>query len=151
MLNIKHKINTFVSLIIIVFISLTISMCETDNDETLKDQNKYTGKPKIEFNKTTHDFGNLKEGEVVECTFKYKNTGTAPLKILSVEADCGCTIPEYSNKEILPGGEGKIKVVFNSDGFKYNIYKTIDVETNIDTKYNELILIAYIENNITLN
>ena len=146
--KVKHKINIVFSIIFIVSISLNISMCKTDNDATLKDRQKYTGNPKIEFNKTTHDFGNLKDGEIVECTFIYKNTGTSPLKILSVVADCGCTIPEYSNTEIFPGDKGKIKVIFNSKGFKYNIYKTIDVETNIDSTYIELILTAYIENKL---
>lgn len=118
-------------------------------DEVQKEDSEdiiYTGKPKIEFTKTSHDFGNLTVGEIVECSFKYKNTGTAPLKIISVDADCGCTVPKYSKNELLPGDEERIKVIFNSAGFRNNILKTIDVETNTDNKYIELVLTAFIEN-----
>ena len=135
--------------ILIIFglssILLLFSSCSnnTDNSETTKKE--YSGKAKIEFYKTAHDFGTLKEGEVVECTFNYKNIGDAPLILLYVEADCGCTVPEYSKGKILPGEDGKIKAIFDSNGFRNNIYKTIDVETNADSSITELVLTAFIE------
>lgn len=128
---------------LIIFLVFLLSCNNPDESETTK--KNYTGKAEIEFYETAHDFGTLKEGEVVECTFKYKNIGNAPLSLLYVEADCGCTVPEYSKGEILPGEEGKIKAVFDSNGFRNNIYKTIDVETNADSSITELVLTAFIE------
>lgn len=139
-------------IISIIFVILLNSCNSADNKET---NNKitinYSGKPKIEFQKKEFDFGTLKEGEIVECTFTFKNIGTAPLKITSVDADCGCTVPQYSTDEILPGKEGQIKTIFNSDGFRNNIFKTIDVETNADSIITELTISAFIESKFKLN
>jgi len=132
------------------FVFLAFSCNDVEKKET-KSKKEYTGKPKIEFNKTAHDFGTLKEGEIVECTFLFKNIGEAPLKLLYVDADCGCTIPQYSKDEVFPGENGKIKAVFDSDGFRNNIYKTIDVETNADSTITELVITAFIESNFNMN
>ena len=149
--SLKRKITIFTRFILFSILALFIFSCNgSDSDHAVQNE-KISGSPMIEFKSTSYDFGNLIEGEVVECTFVYKNTGTAALKITNVDADCGCTIPEYSEEEILPGEEGKIKAVFNSAGFKYNVYKTIDVETNVDSEIIELVLTAFIENKITLN
>ena len=139
----KTYYSFFTSFSLVILLMFSFSCNNSDKPETTK--KNYSGKAEIEFYKTAHDFGTLNEGEVVECTFKYKNVGNAPLSLLYVEADCGCTVPEYSKGEILPGEEGKIKAVFNSDGFRNNIYKTIDVETNTDSSITELVLTAYIE------
>jgi len=136
--------------IILLTASILIS-CNTEKEKKNTVKKTYSGDAKIEFYNTHYDFGTLIEGEIVECIFKYKNIGDAPLKMLSVTADCGCTVPEFNQKKLLPGEEDKIKVVFNSSGFRNNIYKTIDVETNTTEKYFELVLTAYIENNKSLN
>ncbi len=144
MISIKKTYYSFLtSFGLIILLVFSLSCNNSDKPEITK--KKYTGKAEIKFYKTAHDFGTLKEGEVVEYTFKYKNTGNAPLSLLYVEADCGCTVPEYSKSEILPGEEGKIKAVFDSNGFRNNIYKTIDVETNADSSITELVLTAFIE------
>ena len=40
------------------------------------------------------DFGKMKEGENLEVSFHFKNTGKKPLVISKVCASCGCTVPE---------------------------------------------------------
>ncbi len=141
-----------ISTLIIIFVSVIFFACNNNSDHKNKPENKtYTGNAKIEFTDTIHDFGTLQEGEIVEYNFKYKNTGSAPLKIINIISDCGCTVPEYKKEELLPDNEGKIKVTFDSQGFRNNIYKTITVETNTDKKKNVLILTAFIKNNNSLN
>ena len=140
-----NKISRIYIILLIVSFPILILSCNSDVEKSENNSKKYTGKPNIEFFKTTHDFGVLTEGEIVECSFRFKNSGKAPLKILSVDADCGCTVPEFSLEYVLPGKEGVIKAVFNSEGFRNNIYKTIDVETNADSEYIELVLTAFIE------
>jgi hypothetical protein len=72
--------------------------------------------PVMSFKETTYDFGTIKEGEVVNHTFVFTNTGKAPLVIESATSTCGCTVPEVPDKPIAPGAEGKISVQFNSAG-----------------------------------
>ncbi|PIQ20920.1 MAG: hypothetical protein COW65_12200 [Cytophagales bacterium CG18_big_fil_WC_8_21_14_2_50_42_9] len=72
--------------------------------------------PAMTFTETTHDFGTIKEGEVVNHIFAFKNTGKSPLVIESASSTCGCTVPEVPKEPIAPGAEGKISVQFNSAG-----------------------------------
>src|SRR5687768_15114344 len=44
---------------------------------------------------TYQDLGKVEEGQVVDVTFRFKNTGDKPLIIADVSVSCGCTtIPE---------------------------------------------------------
>ncbi|MEJ8802492.1 DUF1573 domain-containing protein [Pontibacter sp. H249] len=72
--------------------------------------------PVISFAETSYDFGTVKQGEVVEHTFKFTNTGKSPLIIESATATCGCTVPKSPDMPIAPGETGEIKVNFNSTG-----------------------------------
>ncbi len=60
------------------------------------------------------DFGKIKEGENLDVSFRFKNTGTKPLVIAKVWAQCGCTVPETPQKPYAPGETGVIKASFNS-------------------------------------
>ena len=82
----------------------------------------------IKFEKTTHDFGNIREdGGPVTYEFEFENKGTAPLTIQSARAECGCTRPEYPREEIAPGGKGKIKVTYNPLGRPGGFTKVVTV------------------------
>lgn len=72
--------------------------------------------PVMTFEKQTHDFGNVAEGEVVEYSFKFTNTGEKDLLINKAEASCGCTVPEWPQEPIKPGESGYMKVKFDSKG-----------------------------------
>ena len=83
---------------------------------------------KIKFEKSLHDFGNIKEdGGPVTYEFEFQNTGKAPLQIESARAECGCTKPEYPREEIAPGGTGKIRVTYNPLGRPGGFTKVITV------------------------
>lgn len=89
----------------------------------------------ITFAETTHDFGTIKEqGGKVSHVFTFKNTGDAPLLILSATASCGCTKPEYSTEPVMPGESGKIKVTYNPQGRPGEFVKNINVRTNAKGK-----------------
>jgi hypothetical protein len=103
------------------------------------------GTASIEFRTTRHDFGTVIQGEKLSCTFIYKNTGNAPLVILSARADCGCTLPEYSSEPLGPGEEGRLKVVFDTRGFSGLQTKTIQLATNAENPLITLALRALIE------
>jgi hypothetical protein len=86
----------------------------------------------IEFEKTIHNFGNLKEGASVSYTFKFKNTGSKPLLITGAKGSCGCTIPSWPREAIAPGASGEIKVTFNSKGKKGKQHKSVTLTSNTD-------------------
>ena len=73
--------------------------------------------PVIAFEKKTHDFGQIVQGDKVEQVFKFTNTGTEPLIITNVQVTCGCTTPKgWPRDPIQPGGKGEITIAFNSAG-----------------------------------
>lgn len=91
---------------------------------------KETKRAVIKFENLTHDFGTIREGEKVSFTYKFKNTGEAPLIIERALASCGCTLPEWTTEPVLPGDTGFIKVEFDSSG-KLNLQnKSIHVTAN---------------------
>jgi len=85
---------------------------------------------KIAFNETSHQFGTIKQGDVVKYDFKFKNKGNAPLVIKNVDVSCGCTFPSYPFIPIEPGKEGTIGVTFDSKGKIGPQKPTITVVTN---------------------
>jgi hypothetical protein len=73
--------------------------------------------PIITFEKKSHDFGDITQGDKVEYVFAFENTGTEPLIITNVEVTCGCTTPKgWPRDPILPGEKGELTVSFNTAG-----------------------------------
>lgn len=70
----------------------------------------------ITWEKKTHDFGNIVQGDKVEHTFYFTNTGNEPLLITNVQVSCGCTVPKWPRDPIPPGARGELTVSFNSAG-----------------------------------
>jgi hypothetical protein len=86
--------------------------------------------PRIEFESAERDFGSVKQGEILNHIFKFKNTGEVPLLIKRVRTTCGCTAALISDRTIAPGQKGEVKVAFNTTGYAGEIRKYIYVETN---------------------
>ena len=85
---------------------------------------------------TSFDFGTIGENDgYAEHTFKFINTGTAPLIINRVQASCGCTQPEWSQAPVEPGMEGFIIITYNPKGRLGPINKTATVFTNENNGY----------------
>lgn len=82
--------------------------------ESTNSTSTQTGFPKIAFNETTHDFGELKKGSKGEVEFEIRNEGTVDLVIIDAKASCGCTVPEKPEAPIKPGESSKMKVVFSA-------------------------------------
>lgn len=94
--------------------------------------------PVFEFGQMEHDFGTINEGDIVEHTFEFKNTGEAPLIIQDAKGSCGCTVPDWSKEPIPVGGTGYVKAKFNSKG-KPNVQnKTVTVTANTWPKQTRL-------------
>ncbi|GAA4107225.1 DUF1573 domain-containing protein [Aquimarina addita] len=93
---------------------------------------KQTEFPVMTFAETEHDFGNINEGDVVEHTFTFTNTGKAPLVIVNAKGSCGCTVPSYSKDPIAPGAEGQMLVKFNSNGKPNSQSKQVTITANTE-------------------
>lgn len=88
-------------------------------------------KPVFSLTQTEHDFGTIGETDgYAEHTFRFKNTGNAPLVITRVQASCGCTRPEWTKAPVEPGKEGYILVAYNPKGRIGNFRKSITAYTN---------------------
>lgn len=96
----------------------------------------------ITFDNPEFNFGKIKAGEKIENIFKFKNTGNAPLIITDVTVTCGCTAAEKPEAPVMPGSEGKIKIVFDSKNKSGTQNRTITVKSNAKNKVNYLKLVG---------
>jgi len=96
----------------------------------------------ITFERDIYDFEKIEQGEKVQHDFKFKNTGKSPLIISNATATCGCTVPETPKEPILPGAEGVIKVVFNSEGKMGMQDKLVTVTSNANPSVSTVHLVG---------
>jgi hypothetical protein len=84
---------------------------------------------KIRFEEMEHQYGTIQKGSDGNCEFTFWNDGNEPLILSNVKASCGCTTPSYTQKPVMPGQSGVIKVHYNTNnvgGFS----KTVTVTSN---------------------
>ena len=62
-----------------------------------------------------HDMGSIRKGQVASASLVVRNTGRAPLDILSVSTSCGCTTATVSPTTIPAGGEGVLRIAYDSN------------------------------------
>ena len=87
--------------------------------------------PVITFEKNTYEFGDMNQGDKVEHTFKFTNTGNEALVITNVQVTCGCTTPKgWPREPIAPGGKGEITLGFNSTGKMGKQNKVVTIVSN---------------------
>jgi hypothetical protein len=86
--------------------------------------------PVMQFETMEHDFGKINEGDIVEYTYKFKNTGDAPLIIQGAQGSCGCTVPNWTKEPIPAGGSGVVTAKFDSHGKQNAQSKTVTVTAN---------------------
>ena len=79
---------------------------------------------------TYKDLGKIKEGQVVEVSYRFKNTGDKNLIIADVKAQCGCTLPEKPGQPFAPGEIGTIRAKFDSKSKQGAVRKEIYVTAN---------------------
>lgn len=86
----------------------------------------------IKFDNIKYDWGTVKQGDAMNHTFKFTNTGKSPLVISNAKASCGCTVPNWTKDPVAPGKTGEIKVKFDSSGKNGAVTKTITVTANTE-------------------
>jgi hypothetical protein len=106
-----------------------------------------TGTVKIAFKEYEYNFGKVTEGEKIAHLFTFENKGTANLVLTSVETSCGCTVPKFNKKPVVPGGNGNLEVFFNTSGRNGMQTKTITVKSNASSPVVLLKITAEVVNN----
>lgn len=86
-----------------------------------------TLKGTIRIDQPTFDFGKVDEGTQVVHEYEVKNAGNAPLKIQRLVSPCGCTAATTESDTIQPGTATKVRVSFNTSGFRGISEKNIQV------------------------
>lgn len=87
--------------------------------------------PRLRLLEEVHDFGEIKEVEgPVAHTFRFMNIGSGALAILDVATSCGCTLPDWSKKVILPGDTGFVTVQYNPYNRPGTFRKSLTIITN---------------------
>ncbi len=84
-----------------VVVSLLLSACSS-------------GRPSIELETDTINFGDVVNGDVVDLDIAIRNIGAAPLVITTTSTTCGCTKASMDSHTIQPGETGILLVEFDS-------------------------------------
>lgn len=88
----------------------------------------------LQFREDVHDFGMVAENSTpVVHQFDFTNTTNRPVKILKVQASCGCTTPDWTQDPVLPGQSGFIQASFNPRGRPGYFNKSLTVTTDFDS------------------
>ena len=117
---------------------LTITATLEENFANLTTE-QLANAPKMSFENTSYNFGNIKQGQKVDYEFKFKNEGKSVLKIRKISTSCGCTTIDPKDKDIKPGETSSLKAIFNSTNKTGAQNKSITVITN-DPKNSKIML-----------
>lgn len=121
----------------IVFFACVLFSCDIRKNKT-RDQDvasepaipAFKDSTTVQLIDSLYDFGKVTDGEKVEFSFRFKNTGKNPLIVSNATASCGCTVPEKPEQPIKPGEMGFIKVAFDSKGRPGAAHKEVFVTSN---------------------
>lgn len=84
----------------------------------------------ITFKETNHDFGTIPFKGNGSYEFEFVNTGNEPLILTQPKSSCGCTVPEWPRKPILPGESEVVKVTYKNTDRPGSFNKYVTVFSN---------------------
>jgi len=86
--------------------------------------------PKMTFDQTTMDYGEIVQNSDPLRVFNFVNDGSEPLIIKHAKGSCGCTVPRYPKEPIMPGENAVIEVRYDTKRIgPFN--KSIRLTTNV--------------------
>lgn len=142
-INTINNRTNFLKSIVFGLITFLIFSCDQDPSKKINAENvkaveeridKAYDSAEIEFEFDSYDFGEVKDGEIVEVDFNFTNSGKSDLIIFDASASCGCTVPEYpQNVNIKPGQSDKLKVRFDTANKPGKQIKSVTLTTNTNS------------------
>ena len=88
--------------------------------------------PQIKFETLIHDYGKILKDSDGKFKFVFTNTGKEPLILSQPRSSCGCTVPTWPKKPILPGKSDEIEVTYATNRVG-PFAKTVTVMSNAKT------------------
>ena len=110
---------------ILLFFTVAVSAQESAKVES-------AGGAEMTFDSEVIDYGTIAQNADGLRTFKFTNTGNAPLIISNAKGSCGCTVPTWPKQPINPGEQGEIKVKYATNRVG-PINKSVTVTSNAST------------------
>ena len=110
---------------IFLFFTVAVSAQESAKVES-------AGGAEMTFDSEVIDYGTIAQNADGLRTFKFTNTGNAPLIISNAKGSCGCTVPTWPKQPINPGEQGEIKVKYATNRVG-PINKSVTVTSNAST------------------
>lgn len=84
------------------------------------------------FKEKIHDFGEILEHQGnADYEFIFTNNSGRPVRIISVQASCGCTTPGWTKEVVAPGKTGFIKASYDPKGRPGYFNKSLTVTTDL--------------------
>lgn len=83
----------------------------------------------FEFETEVLDYGTILQNSDGEREFTFKNVGKSPIIISRAKGSCGCTVPSWPKKPIMPGETAKIGVKYDTKRIG-NISRSITLMSN---------------------
>ncbi len=135
----------FKSIAITGFLSTLLFSCDVRKKDKpavipSKVKKEITNPTSVQMIDSIYDFGKVKEGDIVEFSYRFQNTGNQPLVVTETLASCGCTVAEKPEEPVKPGQIGYIKIKFNSDKKPGETHKTVTVTSNAQPEFPQLLL-----------
>lgn len=134
-------------LLLIAAIGMAMSI-DAQSKKSVRSEISPTGNSKaenyaeIKFDTLRCNLGVFPESDAVrKYSFKFTNTGTAPLIINQAFASCGCTVPDFTKEPIKAGEKGSIDITYNGKGLLPGRFsKTVTVRSNAKSKIVRLVI-----------
>ncbi len=118
--------------VFLFFIIVYTTAAKSQNVTDLKSQ-PIAGKiseSSLQLKENEFDFGNIPQGKPVTHVFEALNTGEDSLRILNVQASCGCTTPEWERGKVIAKGEKTFITVGFNAAVKGKFSKEITITYN---------------------
>jgi hypothetical protein len=132
------------TIVLACMLTITMFSCKDGEKPVMADQSAM--KDSVNFttiqwlDSTSKNFGTIAEGQKLVVAYRFKNSGNKPLVIARVQPSCGCTVAEQPVEAVLPGKEGTVKAIFDSEHRVGLQHKTIFVYANTKgTQVHELL------------
>lgn len=90
------------------------------------------------FDETVIKFPKAEGGDVLNFSYPFTNSGTAPLVIDNIKVSCSCTKPTWPKKPIMPGQRDSITVEFNTKTVWGWQEKEMRIYSNVGENYTSI-------------
>jgi hypothetical protein len=85
---------------------------------------------RLVFSAEEHDFGRVRQGDVVAAEFAFANRGDVELSLSAPRVACDCSAELSPTGEIAPGGSGVLRVRFDTDAVHGPQRRTVTLYSN---------------------